>query len=71
MFKLCENKFQDCDIAICAAAVSDFKPLKFVDQKIKTKSPVIKTRLNTDIIKELGKKKKNQFLHFYQFWHFY
>ena len=62
MYELCENKFQDCDIAICAAAVSDFKPLKFVDQKIKTKSPVIKTRLNTDIIKSLGKKKKNQFL---------
>ena len=62
MYELCKNKFQDCDIAICAAAVSDFKPLKFIDKKIKIKSPVIKTRLNTDIIKELGKKKKNQFL---------
>ena len=62
MFDLCEDKFEDCDIAICAAAVSDFKPIKFFNKKIKDKAPVIKTSFNKDIIQALGYKKKNQFL---------
>jgi len=62
MFTLCEEKFQYCDVAICAAAVSDFKPEAFVKHKIKKKSLTIKTKLNKDIIQSLGKKKKNQFL---------
>ena len=62
MFELCQDKFQDCDIAIFSAAVSDFKPIEFINKKIKKKAPIIKTRLNKDIIQELGKQKNNQFL---------
>jgi len=62
MFELCHTKFLDCDIAICAAAVSDFKPIDFVDKKIKKKTITIRTKPNKDIIKTLGQKKDKQFL---------
>jgi len=62
MFKECQKKFTNCDIAIFSAAVSDFKPKETVKEKIKNKSIVIKTELNQDIIGVLAEQKKNQFV---------
>ena len=62
MFLECDKRFSNCDIAIFAAAVSDFKPKEIIKQKIKQKSIVIHTEPNRDIIKELSSKKKNQFI---------
>ena len=49
------------DIAVCAAAVSDFKPLKKNKKKIKKKnnnSSIIKLEKNLDILEYLGKNNK-------------
>jgi len=62
MFLICKEKFKKTNIAIFAAAVSDFKPMKVSDQKIKTKSISIKTKKNIDILKTLSETKKNQFI---------
>ncbi len=62
MFLLCKEKFKKSDIAIFSAAVSDFKPIKVSNQKIKRKSISIKTQKNIDILKTLAKTKKNQFI---------
>jgi len=62
MFELCHAKFSECDVVICASAVSDFKPIEFIDKKIKKKTITINTKPNKDIIKTLGQKKENQFL---------
>ena len=62
MFVECSKRFNDCDIAIFSAAVSDFKPKKIIKEKIKQKSIVINTEPNRDIIKELACKKNNQLI---------
>ncbi|MBF26094.1 MAG: bifunctional phosphopantothenoylcysteine decarboxylase/phosphopantothenate--cysteine ligase CoaBC [Flavobacteriales bacterium] len=62
MLEKCENKFRFCDVAIFSAAVSDFKPTKYINKKIKNKSLTIKTSKNPDICKLLGNKKNNQFI---------
>ena len=57
--------FDKCDAAILCAAVSDFKPEKIAENKIKRGDDGLVIRLNptTDIAKELGnKKRKNQYL---------
>lgn len=57
--------FDKCDAAILCAAVSDFKPEKIAENKIKRGNDGLVIRLNptTDIAKELGnKKRKNQYL---------
>ena len=49
------------DIAICAAAVADFKPIKKNDEKIKKKDNnfnSIKLQKNVDILEYLGKNNK-------------
>ncbi len=58
------DNFEDADIVIMAAAVSDYKPKEFSQKKIKkdNKEINIKFEKTTDILNELGKKKKNQFL---------
>jgi len=52
------------DVIICAAAVSDFRPLYTYKNKIKKKSGFSRLQLipNPDILKELGKKKKDKIL---------
>lgn len=62
MFLICNEKFKESDIAIFSAAVSDFKPIKVSEQKIKRKSISIKTQKNIDILKTLSETKKNQFI---------
>lgn len=66
MFQACEKLFPSTDIFIAAAAVSDFKPINPVGNKIK-KSPdnengfSIKLIRTKDILKEMAaKKKENQ-----------
>ena len=50
------------DIAICVAAVSDFKPLKFQNGKIKNSKTLknLKLEKNPDILEYLGKTNKNR-----------
>jgi len=43
------------DIAVCAAAISDFKPEKYEKEKIKTKTLNIKFKRNKDILEFLSK----------------
>lgn len=58
------QKFDDADIVIMAAAVADYKPKIFSDKKIKKNSDDLNIALekNPDILKELGKIKKGQYL---------
>ncbi len=65
LYKASLNAFKAADIAILAAAVADFKPLKASHQKIKkTKTPKFIELIPTiDTLAELGKiKKSNQIL---------
>ena len=62
MFTICDEKFDHIDIAIFSAAVSDFKPTSFRENKIKDKTLTIETKRNKDIIQILAKKKKKQFV---------
>lgn len=58
-------RFEGCDIAVMAAAVSDYRPLVQADQKIKKEandSLDIRLTLNPDILYGLGQKKQSQFL---------
>ena len=52
------------DIIIKVAAVADYSPVHVEDQKIKKKSDELTLNLkkNTDILKEVGKRKKDQIL---------
>lgn len=56
--------YPEVDIAICAAAVADYKPKKVADQKIKKTEDHLSIELvkNKDILFSLGEKKENQFL---------
>ena len=64
MHKEVVKHFNDVDIVIMAAAVSDFKPKDFSNKKIKKGNiqPKIELEKTKDILLELGKLKKNQFL---------
>jgi len=65
MKEACMNIFPQCDCAIMAAAVSDFKPEKIHDQKVKRgeKDWVIRLKPTDDIAFSLGKiKKRGQLL---------
>ena len=56
--------YPDVDIAICAAAVADYRPKQIAEQKIKKTSDEFTISLvrNKDILFSLGEMKKNQFL---------
>ena len=65
MFAEAMERFPQTDIAILAAAVSDYRPKDAAQQKIKKKSDVLQLELvkNPDIAANLGvKKQKNQLL---------
>ena len=64
MFEETMTHFKSSDVVICSAAVSDFKPAEFKDTKIKKDIGLdsIKLKPTKDIIKELGKIKKNQYI---------
>jgi phosphopantothenoylcysteine decarboxylase / phosphopantothenate---cysteine ligase len=63
----CEELFASCDAAILTAAVSDYKPVDAVTQKIKKEDATssglnLKLEETKDILASLGKKKQNQIL---------
>ncbi|MBD1261241.1 bifunctional phosphopantothenoylcysteine decarboxylase/phosphopantothenate--cysteine ligase CoaBC [Maribacter polysiphoniae] len=64
MYNAAHNHFEDCDIAISAAAVADYKPKTVADQKIKKKEANLTLELvkNKDILLSLGERKAHQFL---------
>jgi phosphopantothenoylcysteine decarboxylase/phosphopantothenate--cysteine ligase len=64
MYNEVHKYFNDVDIAILSAAVSDYKPKYVANQKIKKKETAFTITLEKtkDILKSLGEIKKNQFL---------
>ena len=64
MFNACILHFNDCEIAVCSAAVADYKPAEISISKIKKKETTIDLHLikTKDILEELGKLKKHQIL---------
>ena len=64
MYNKAHEHFDHVDIAIAAAAVSDYRPKEIADQKIKKENEELQLELikNKDILLSLGKKKKDQFL---------
>lgn len=60
MLEVCTKLFTDCDIAIMAAAVADYRPENYEGSKIKKTSDelVLKLVKNPDILATLGSKKK-------------
>ncbi len=64
MYEQVHNYYQSCDIAICSAAVADYKPKVVATQKIKKKKNTLSIELEKtkDILKSLGETKINQFL---------
>ncbi len=66
MLNACMKYYPDCDAAIMAAAVSDYKPAKIHTQKIKknkSKSFIqLELQPTTDILYRMGKEKKKQLL---------
>ena len=64
MFFACHEHFNTVDVAICAAAVADYKPKQVSKQKIKKSDSefIIELEKTEDILASLGKIKQNQFL---------
>lgn len=58
------ERFADSDILVKSAAVSDFRPAKYCDQKVKKDAAATTLKLvrNPDILKEAGQRKKQQVL---------
>ncbi len=61
--KVMEN-FDNCTMVVKAAAVADYRPANVAENKIKKSDGklTVEFERNPDILSELGKKKKNQFL---------
>ena len=64
MYDACHEHFNSTDVAICAAAVADYKPKFVSEQKIKKVEATLTIELEKtqDILASLGKIKQNQFL---------
>ena len=64
MFHAVHRYYEDCDIAISAAAVSDYRPSNVSEQKIKKDADTLQINLvkNKDILLSMGDKKKHQYL---------
>ena len=64
MFNETIKYFKNSDVIICSAAISDFKPVQAVKNKIKKEKGLesIKLEPTRDILLELGKIKTSQFL---------
>lgn len=60
MLQACETIFNNCDIAICSAAVADYRPKEVANLKIKKDSPEFGLNLvkTPDILAKLGQEKK-------------
>jgi len=64
MYASAHDHYATTDIAICAAAVADYRPKNIAEQKIKKASEDLSIEMikNKDILLSLGEEKKNQFL---------
>ncbi|HEA21822.1 hypothetical protein LCGC14_1077450 [marine sediment metagenome] len=64
MYHAVHKAYSEVDIAICAAAVADYRPKIKAEQKIKKKADAFSIDLvkTKDILSSLGKKKENQYL---------
>lgn len=64
MYDEVASRFEQCDICIKAAAVADYRPITVSDSKIKKNGENMSIALERtkDIIAELGRTKKKQFL---------
>ncbi|WP_077402698.1 bifunctional phosphopantothenoylcysteine decarboxylase/phosphopantothenate--cysteine ligase CoaBC [Cellulophaga omnivescoria] len=64
MYTEVHKHYAKVDIAICAAAVADYKPKTIADQKIKKNDAEMQITLvkNKDILFSLGEQKEHQFL---------
>ncbi|WP_125565452.1 bifunctional phosphopantothenoylcysteine decarboxylase/phosphopantothenate--cysteine ligase CoaBC [Companilactobacillus insicii] len=66
MQKELETHFESSNVLVMAAAVSDFRPIHKADQKIKKNDNKelysIELKKNPDILKEISKKRENQFI---------
>ena len=64
MFKAALSHFKNTDIAICAAAVADYRPKDVADHKIKKKQDTLSLELvkTKDILRSLGAVKDKQYL---------
>ena len=64
MYDACHENFNSVDVAICSAAVADFKPKFVAEQKIKKAEAALTIELEKtqDILASLGRIKQNQFL---------
>ena len=64
MYKAAHGYYEMVDVAICAAAVADYKPKNVATQKIKKKETTFTVELEKtkDILASLGASKKHQFL---------
>ena len=64
MYDACHEHFNSTDVAICAAAVADYKPKFVAKQKIKKVEAPLKIEFEKtqDILASLGEIKQNQFL---------
>lgn len=62
MYKACIEVFDKSDVAVLAAAVADYRPASYSDQKVKKKTDEMQIDLvkTTDIAASLGKHKKDQ-----------
>lgn len=64
MFEACHAHYNTTDVAICAAAVADYKPKNVATHKIKKSESALTIELEKtkDILASLGQIKKNQYL---------
>ena len=64
MYEACHKYYGDTDIAICAAAVADYRPKTIASEKVKKQEGDMKIELERtpDILMSLGEAKKSQFL---------
>ena len=64
MYDACHENFNSVDVAICSAAVADFKSKFVAEQKIKKAEAALTIELEKtqDILASLGRIKQNQFL---------
>lgn len=62
MFEACKQTFEQVDIAVCSAAVADYRPKHIAEQKIKKKDDnlVIELVKNPDILRYLGEHKTSK-----------
>jgi phosphopantothenoylcysteine decarboxylase / phosphopantothenate---cysteine ligase len=64
MYDACHLYFNEVDVAICAAAVADYRPKNVANQKIKKDDALLTIELEKtkDILASLGQIKQSQFL---------